>query len=167
MGDGDRTQQTQYPGGAAAPRVTLNWYDWRDRLVATKQGAQASEDTTPYRPILFTSYDNLGEPVEQQQSGKASSWGCPMGPVAARWGPVPGGGARWQTGPLSPGAARVLALATGVARWPSRPATAPPSHPLPPAPETVPPPSRIDSYFGSTSCSVLTVAFRPSVSVRK
>ena len=41
---GDLTQQTDYPGGSAAARVTQNWFDWRDRVVASKPGVQASED---------------------------------------------------------------------------------------------------------------------------
>src|SRR5260370_22317547 len=49
--DSDLTQVTRYPGGSAANRVTQNFFDWRDRLVATKDGLQATEDTTTYRPI--------------------------------------------------------------------------------------------------------------------
>jgi YD repeat-containing protein len=40
VGDGNLTQTTEYPGGSAANRVTQYWYDWRDRRVATKEGAQ-------------------------------------------------------------------------------------------------------------------------------
>jgi RHS repeat-associated protein len=67
VGDGDLTQQTQYPGGSAANRVTQNWYDWRDRLVGSKQGVETTEDTTTHRPITYTTLDNLGEAVTQQQ----------------------------------------------------------------------------------------------------
>jgi hypothetical protein len=38
VGDSDLTQATQYRGGSAANRVTNNYFDWRDRLVATKSG---------------------------------------------------------------------------------------------------------------------------------
>jgi RHS repeat-associated protein len=61
VGDSLLTQSTQYPGGSAANRVTNNYFDWRDRLVATKSGVQASEDTTTHRPILYYTFDNLSE----------------------------------------------------------------------------------------------------------
>jgi RHS repeat-associated protein len=61
VGDGKRTQETDYPGGSAAARVTASVYDWRDRLVATKSGVQTTEDTTTHRPILFYIYDNRDE----------------------------------------------------------------------------------------------------------
>jgi RHS repeat-associated protein len=61
VGDGDLTQQNAYPGGSAATRTTQDYYDWRDRLVATKDGVQASENTTVGRPIVFYDLDNLGE----------------------------------------------------------------------------------------------------------
>ncbi len=67
VGDGNLTQRTQYPGGSAAAREEQVWSDWRDRQVATKQGVQASEDTTTHRPIVYTTLDNLGEAVTQQQ----------------------------------------------------------------------------------------------------
>jgi RHS repeat-associated protein len=67
VGDGNLTQQTQFPGGGAAPRVTQNFYDWRDRLVASKQGVQASENDGTHRPIFYTQYDNLDEVVSQER----------------------------------------------------------------------------------------------------
>src|SRR5260221_9256984 len=45
----------------AAFRVSQAFYDWRDRLVTTKQGVQSSEDTTTHRPIMYYDLDNLGE----------------------------------------------------------------------------------------------------------
>jgi RHS repeat-associated protein len=66
VGDGDLTQTTQYPGGGAAARVTQDWYDWRDRLVASKSGVQASENDGTHRPIAYTTYDNLGEATRVQ-----------------------------------------------------------------------------------------------------
>ncbi len=65
VGDGNLTQETQYPGGAAN-RVTDNSYDWRDRLVATKAGVQSSEDDGTHRPITYYTYDNLDEVIETQ-----------------------------------------------------------------------------------------------------
>src|SRR5207249_11621592 len=67
VGDGNLTQVTRYPGGTAANRVTQNWYDWRDRLVATKDGVQGTEDTTTHRPITYTTYDNLDEATQVQR----------------------------------------------------------------------------------------------------
>jgi RHS repeat-associated protein len=63
VGNGNPTKVTQFPGGGSAPRVTLNAYDWRNRLVATKTGASAdpsTEDPSVNRPLTFIDYDNLG-----------------------------------------------------------------------------------------------------------
>ena len=47
--------------------MTQYFYDWRDRLVATKSGVQANENDGVNRPIIYTTYDNLDEAVETQQ----------------------------------------------------------------------------------------------------
>jgi len=60
IGDSNLTQITTYPN-ATTSRVTANWYDWRNRLVASKSGVQGTEDTTTHRPILYYDLDNLGE----------------------------------------------------------------------------------------------------------
>jgi YD repeat-containing protein len=88
VGDGDLTQLTEYPGGGAANRVTNNYYDWRDRLVASKDGVQGSEDTSTHRPILYYTYDNLDEVTEvQRYDGDGvtitSSGGVPQAPSAS------------------------------------------------------------------------------------
>jgi RHS repeat-associated protein len=67
VGDGNLTQVTQYPGGGAANRVTNNYYDWRERLLASKSGVQAGENDGTHRPITFNTYDNLGEITETQR----------------------------------------------------------------------------------------------------
>jgi RHS repeat-associated protein len=67
VGDSDMTQETDYPGGSAANRVENLYYDWRDRLVATKQGVQTTEDSTTYRPIMYYTFDNLNEVTETQR----------------------------------------------------------------------------------------------------
>jgi hypothetical protein len=73
VGDGDLTQMTTYPTGltdTAHWRVTNTYYDWRDRPVATKEGALAtvsSEDTTTHRPITVLAYDNLGAVTLRQR----------------------------------------------------------------------------------------------------
>ena len=62
VGDGNLTSETEYPdSNPADARVTDYVYDGRDRLVATKSGVQASEDSTTGRPIVFNTLDNLGE----------------------------------------------------------------------------------------------------------
>ncbi len=74
VGDSNLTQETEYPGGGETPRVTQTYFDWRDREVAAKAGVllneDGSEDTSAEndgtnRPITYTVYDNLDEPIEQ------------------------------------------------------------------------------------------------------
>ncbi len=65
--DGNLTQETDAPGLNAANRVTEYWYDWRDRLVAEKDGVESSETDGVNRPILVTTYDNLDEAIQTQQ----------------------------------------------------------------------------------------------------
>ena len=67
IGDSNLTQETDYPGGSAAPRVTQNYYDWRDRLVASKQGVQLNENDGTHRPLLYSQYDNLDEVTTSQR----------------------------------------------------------------------------------------------------
>jgi RHS repeat-associated protein len=67
VGDGNLTQETDYPGLGAANRVTNNWYDWRDRVVATKSGVQGNESDGTNRLIIVYTYDNLDEVTETQQ----------------------------------------------------------------------------------------------------
>ena len=47
--------------------MTQLWYDWRDRLVASKSGVEANENDGVNRPIVYVTYDNLDEAVETQQ----------------------------------------------------------------------------------------------------
>jgi YD repeat-containing protein len=68
--------------------MTQNWFDWRDRLVATKSGVKGTEDTTTHRPILYTTLDNLGEATEvQQYDGDGvtltTSGGVPVAPSSS------------------------------------------------------------------------------------
>src|SRR5579884_171937 len=67
VGDGNLTQETDYPGLGQPNRVTDFWYDWRDRQVADKDGVSASENDGTNRPIIVTTYDNLDEVTETQQ----------------------------------------------------------------------------------------------------
>jgi RHS repeat-associated protein len=88
VGDSDLTQQTAYPGGSAPARTNQNYYDWRDRLVATKDGVQATEDTTTGRPLVFYDMDNLSEvTATSQYDGDqvtiSSSGGVPQKPSAS------------------------------------------------------------------------------------
>jgi RHS repeat-associated protein len=81
VGDGNLTQTTAYPHGdwgtdsAYPPRVTQNFFDWRDRLVATKQGVmlQGAEDTSTHRPLFYYVLDNLGE-VTSTKRYDADTW---------------------------------------------------------------------------------------------
>lgn len=60
-GDGNLTEVTRDPGGGATTRVTLNYYDWRNRLVAIKYadqgGGESGSDQT--HPITYLELDNL------------------------------------------------------------------------------------------------------------
>jgi YD repeat-containing protein len=67
VGDGNRTQVTEFPGSGEAPRLTQYYYDWRNRLVASKAGIQSAEDTTTHRPISYTEYDNLNQAVAAER----------------------------------------------------------------------------------------------------
>ena len=67
VGDGTLTRVVEFPGTvagvAAPPRVSLHAYDWRDRRVATKAGAEATERDDVNRPLTWIDYDNLDRPV--------------------------------------------------------------------------------------------------------
>ncbi len=70
VGDSNLTQETDYPGGGAAPRVTQYYFDWRDRQVAEKDGVlsnPANEYDGTNRPIYYSTYDNLGEVTTYSQ----------------------------------------------------------------------------------------------------
>jgi RHS repeat-associated protein len=66
-GDSNLTQSIQYPGFNDPPRVTLNFYDWRNRLVESKQGVQPSETDGAHRPVVYYQLDNRGEIVTTQR----------------------------------------------------------------------------------------------------
>ena len=51
----------------AIRRTDTNYYDWRDRLVASKQGITDNENDGTNRPIVYTTYDNLDETVLVQR----------------------------------------------------------------------------------------------------
>ncbi len=67
--DGNKVRSTTFTGtNAASGRLTLMWYDWRDRLVAAKTDASVdadnlpdpgSESSTDQRPLVTYDYDNL------------------------------------------------------------------------------------------------------------
>ncbi|HXE54301.1 MAG TPA: hypothetical protein VN541_14855, partial [Tepidisphaeraceae bacterium] len=70
VGDSNLTQVTSHVGGGNPDRVTLNLYDWRDRLIATKQGALMSGGTNNLaaetgsginRLLTYFNLDNTGE----------------------------------------------------------------------------------------------------------
>ncbi len=88
VGDGNLTQETHFPGGTAANRVSQSFYDWRNRPVASKSGVQATEtDTAVNRPLTYTTYDNLGRATAQELYdgdgvSMQDSGGVPTIPVA-------------------------------------------------------------------------------------
>ena len=62
VGDSNVTQTTTYPGNSMPNRVTQYAYDWRDRMVATKNAVQSSESTSDNTHFIsFNVLDNLGE----------------------------------------------------------------------------------------------------------
>ncbi|MFL5330238.1 MAG: RHS repeat-associated core domain-containing protein [Gemmataceae bacterium] len=67
MGDSNLTSSSQYPNGTTGVRTTLYAYDWRDRLVATKSGAETgTESTSVNRPVTYVVYDNLNRRTESR-----------------------------------------------------------------------------------------------------
>ena len=60
LGDGNLTQETQYPGNGAPNRVTQYLYDFRDRMIGSKSGVQTTE-TGNTSFINVSALDNLGE----------------------------------------------------------------------------------------------------------
>jgi YD repeat-containing protein len=69
VGDSNLTQTTDFSGsGAGHPdRTSQLFYDWRDRLVARKDGVQTTETAGVNRPIFYTTYDNLDEDIQDQR----------------------------------------------------------------------------------------------------
>ena len=65
-GDGNLTQVTLHPGAGLADRVTQHTYDWRNRLISTKEGVDNIADTATNRPITYLVLDNLGQVVDQR-----------------------------------------------------------------------------------------------------
>jgi YD repeat-containing protein len=62
MGDSTLTQVTAFLDSSGTnTRVNQMYYDWRDRMVATKSGVQTTEATTVHRPITYQDLDNLGQ----------------------------------------------------------------------------------------------------------
>ncbi|MDP9175784.1 MAG: hypothetical protein M3O30_18235 [Planctomycetota bacterium] len=101
VGDGNLTKTTQYPqpGTNTYNQVTLNYYDWRDRLVASKGGVLLHSDGTLFltgesssnvnRLIHYTIYDNLDEVVEQDTYagdgvGITTTNGVPNAPTSSK-----------------------------------------------------------------------------------
>ena len=89
VGDGNLTKLTEYPGLGAAARVTLFSYDWRDRVVAVKQGVESSEAEAVNRPLTYLDLDNLGRATKTRvYDGDGvtltSTNGVPNAPAAGR-----------------------------------------------------------------------------------
>jgi RHS repeat-associated protein len=89
VGDGNLTQVTDYPGLGAPARVQLFGYDWRDRLITSKAGAETNEAADVNRPEVVRAYDNLDELVAEEiydGDGQpvADARGTVVGPAAAK-----------------------------------------------------------------------------------
>jgi YD repeat-containing protein len=73
VGDSNLTKVTDNPGGSAAARVTQFFVDWRNRVVVSKQGAQASEDTsTHHRSAYEVAF--CVERADKTRSGCLTLW---------------------------------------------------------------------------------------------
>jgi|GEM_PF-268111 len=63
-GDGNLTEATTHVNGNAADdRVTITFYDWRNRPVAVKNGVSGTEAASGQRPLTYAVYDNLGRAI--------------------------------------------------------------------------------------------------------
>ena len=91
VGDGNLTEVVVHPGNGQADRVTEYAYDWRDRVVVSKEGIEQSEDTATNRPITYQILNNLGEVVELDTydgdgvslASLGSTGGVPNAPAAS------------------------------------------------------------------------------------
>ena len=66
VGNSNLTRSVALPG-IGANRVSEFAFDWRDRLVASKSGVEATEDAATNRPVLYQSYDNLNQVISRSQ----------------------------------------------------------------------------------------------------
>jgi len=83
VGDSNVTQVTQFPADGTPNRVTQSYFDWRDRMIATKSGVQATEGDGTNRPITLYTYDNLNEVTQTDQYQGDGFSGLPGLPPAA------------------------------------------------------------------------------------
>jgi hypothetical protein len=67
-GDGNLTETIEYPGAGQANRATFNFYDWRDRMVASKSGALVNSDGS-----ANTSAETDGAARPQKEKGSGSN----------------------------------------------------------------------------------------------
>src|SRR5262249_14323374 len=87
-GDSNLTQETDYPGGSAANRGNAYHYDWRDRLVAEKDGVSATGTGSTHPPVTYLTPNNLEEVTQvQRYDGDGvtitSSGGVPQPPSSS------------------------------------------------------------------------------------
>lgn len=66
VGNSNLTRSVALPG-IGSNRVSEFAYDWRDRLVASKSGVEATEDAATNRPVIYQSYDNLSQVITRSQ----------------------------------------------------------------------------------------------------
>src|SRR5262249_1148356 len=65
-GDSNLTKITEKPT-TGDDRVSRYYYDWRDRLVTSKNGVQSTETDGVHRPVFYFDYDNLDEITSAEQ----------------------------------------------------------------------------------------------------
>lgn len=80
IGEGNLTAITNYPGGVAAPQITRQWFDWRNRLIIQKQGSDASGPAGTRRPTTYYTYDNAGHVLSTEQFDGTTGDNIPSSP---------------------------------------------------------------------------------------
>ncbi len=64
VGDSNLTKTTTYPTSIYDKQVDQIWYDWRNRPIIAKSGAQSAESDGINRPIVYYTYNNSDQVVQ-------------------------------------------------------------------------------------------------------
>ncbi|HKB01509.1 MAG TPA: hypothetical protein VKD90_04775, partial [Gemmataceae bacterium] len=67
VGAGNLTKVTVKPGGGQPDQVSQTWYNWRNFPVASKDGVEGTEASWVNRPLVVTTFNNLGEVTRTEQ----------------------------------------------------------------------------------------------------
>ena len=68
IGDGNLTQSSAWVSSSSS-RITQHFYDWRNRLVATKTaptGSPSTENVDVQRSVTYNEYDNLNQAIARE-----------------------------------------------------------------------------------------------------